>query len=77
MGTPICGVFKKDTNELIFRSDKDSQTLKTHYGYQRGQVREEGWIGGLGLAYVHCAIWNDWPMGTCCMVQRILPNILQ
>ena len=35
-----------------------------------------GWTGGLGLAYAHCGIWNDWLMGTCCIVQGTLPNVL-
>ena len=34
----------------------------------------EGWTGGLGLAYEHWSIWNDWPTGTCCIAQRTLPN---
>ena len=25
----------------------------------------EKWIGGLGLAYAHCGIWNVWPMQNC------------
>ena len=36
---------KNDANELIYKTETDSQTPKT-YGYQRG----EGWIGGLGRA---------------------------
>ena len=35
-----------------------------------------GWTGILGLAYAYCGIWNDWPMGTCCITQRTLHNIL-
>ena len=49
---------KKDLNELIFRIETTSQTLKT-YGYQRGQGWGGRWNGGLGLAYAHCGIWND------------------
>ena len=30
----------------------------------------------LGLAYVHCGIWNDWPAETCYIAQGTLPNIL-
>ena len=30
--------------------------------------------GGLGLAYAHCSIYNDWPVGTGCIVQGTLPN---
>ena len=37
---------------------------------------EEEWTGGLGLAYAHHGIWNDWPTGTCCIAQGILPNVL-
>ena len=42
---------KKDTNELICRTETDSQTLKNlPKGTGRGQ---EGWTGGLGLTYAH------------------------
>ena len=34
------------------------------------------WTGNLGLAYTHCGIWNDWPMGICYISQRTLPSIL-
>ena len=36
----------------------------------------QGRMGSLVLAYAHCSMWNDWPMGNCCTVQRILPNVL-
>ena len=26
-------------------------------------------IEGLGLAYAHCGIWNDWPRGNFCIAQ--------
>ena len=29
---------KDDTNELTYKTDTDSQILKTNYGYQRGKV---------------------------------------
>lgn len=35
-----------------------------------------GMAWGLGLAYPHSGIWNDWPLGTCCIGQGTLPNIL-
>ena len=38
---------KKGTNDLICRTETDSQTLK-YYGYQRGQIVGEGETGGLG-----------------------------
>ena len=44
---------KKDTNELIYRTETDSQTLKnivTKGDRWRGR---EDWTGDLGLAYAH------------------------
>ena len=59
----------------LFSGQEQTHKLrKQTYGYQRGQVG--GWIGGLGLAYAHCGIWNDWPTETCCVAQGTLPNIL-
>ena len=50
----LYGILKKDRNELICRTETDSQTLKKMYDYQRGHVVGwEGWTGGLGLAYAH------------------------
>ena len=57
------------TNECICRTETDSWLPK-------GTVGKEGWTGGLGLAYAHCSIWNDWPTGTCYIAQRTLPNVL-
>ena len=31
---------------------------------------------GLGLAYAHWGIWDDWSMGTCCIAQRTLASNL-
>ena len=62
---------------IYCRTETYLQTLKTNHSYQSGQVEEgEGWTGGLGLAYVHCGIWNDWPTATCCIAQGTLHNIL-
>ena len=51
-----CRIFKKDTNELTCRSERDSLTL----GEKKSMVTKEGWGGGggewtagLGLAYAH------------------------
>ena len=33
---------KKDTNELTYEAEMDSQTWKIKVHYQRGNVREEG-----------------------------------
>ena len=38
--------------------------------------RREAWTSGLGLAYAHCGIWNDWPMEKYWIAQGSLPNIL-
>ena len=29
----------------------------------KGMGGREGWNKGLGLAYAHCSIWNDWQTG--------------
>ena len=67
---------KKDTNEVICRIERDSQTLKKNFMVPKGTGDREGWTRGLGLAYAHCCIWNDWPMGACYIAQGTLPNIL-
>lgn len=43
--------------------------------------KADGWGGdglgrGLGLASALCGIWNDGPVGTCCMAQGPLPDML-
>ena len=53
----------KNTNELIGSAETDSQTLKTNSWLPKGTGC--GGMEGLGLAYAHCGIWNDWPTGTC------------
>ena len=41
---------KKDTNELIYETERDSQTLKTNFMATKGErSRVEGSIGSLGL----------------------------
>ena len=42
----------------------------------KGDRWGEGWTGGLGMAYAHCGIWNDWTKGNCWTTQGTLPNIL-
>ena len=61
----------------LFAEEKQTQTLKNLWlpkGAGSGWGR--GWTGDLGLAYAHGGTWNDWPMGTCCIAQRTLPNVL-
>ena len=78
--SPICGIKKKKkkgTNELIYRTETDSETLKTNLGLSKGTGgRGEGWTGGLGLVYAPCGMCSEWPKETCCPAQRTLPNIL-
>ena len=38
----LCGISKKDTNELICRTTTDSQTLKTHLYFPKGTGDREG-----------------------------------
>ena len=44
----IRGILKKGINEIICRTETDSQTLKT-YGYQRRQVVWGGMGWGFGI----------------------------
>ena len=52
----ICGVFKKDINELICRTETDSQTLKTNLWLPKGT----GGVGrdGLGYGTDICTLWS-------------------
>ena len=67
---------KRDKNELICRRETDSQTLKKLWLPKETDREWEGGTGGLGLAYAHWGIWNDWPMGTCTRALRTLASIL-
>ena len=55
--------------------ETDSQTLTTKLWLPK-ENRQGVWTEGLGLAYALCGIQNDWPMGTCCIAQRTLHNII-
>ena len=48
----LCGIQKKDTNELICRTETDSQTLKNLW-LPKGTGGGGGWTEGLELAYAH------------------------
>ena len=41
---------KYDTNELIYKTETDSDIENQTYGCQRADRVGEGWIGSLGLA---------------------------
>ena len=61
---------------LFVEQKQTHRLLKTNLWLPKGTGEREGIIGGMGLSYAHCGIWNDWPTGTCCIAQGILPNIL-
>ena len=44
---------KKDTNELIYKTETDSQTSKINLWLQRGSVGVKEGLGAWGLAYAH------------------------
>ena len=67
---------KKDTNELICRTEIDSMDFENKFMVTKQDRSGKGWIGGLGLAYTHCNIWNHCPMRNCCIVQGTLLDIL-
>ena len=65
------------------------QTLKTNLWLPKWTAVGGGIAGGLGLEYAHCGtgglgleyahcgtLWNDCPMGICCIAQGTLLNIL-
>jgi len=41
---------KNYISKFIYKTDTEAQTLKTNVWFQRGRMRKEGWIGGLGRA---------------------------
>ena len=45
---------KNDTNELIYKTEIDSQTQKTNLWLPKGKGREEGQISGMGLRDTNC-----------------------
>ena len=71
---PLKENLKNDTIELICRTERDTQTLKTNLWLPKETGCRKGWTGDLGLACTHCGIWNDWPTGTCCIAQRTPSN---
>ena len=45
----ICGILKNDTNELIYKTEIDSQIQKTNLWLPKGKGGGEGQISDLGL----------------------------
>ena len=46
----ICGLLKNDTNELIYKTETDSQTQRTDLWFPRRREWGNLWIGNLELA---------------------------
>ena len=74
----ICGILKKKvTDELTCRTETDSPTLKINLWLPKGtRGGRQRWTVGVGLGCAHWGIWNGSPIGTCCIAQETLPNIL-
>ena len=70
----MCGILKKDTDELIYETETDSQTLKTSLRLPKGK-------GGGGMDWGFrsgiCTLsWHGWSMETCRKAQGTLFDIL-
>ena len=50
---------KKDTNELIYKTEVDSETLKTNLRLPKGKGGKEGWIGGWDW-HMHTERYTEW-----------------
>ena len=54
----ICGTKKNDTNELIYKTQTDSQIQKTNNGYQWGEERGEGQYKDRDLRGTNYYVYN-------------------
>ena len=45
----ICGIFKNDTNELMYKTETDSLTYKTNLWLPKGKCGRKGQIRSLEL----------------------------
>ena len=54
-----CGILKNHTNELIHKTETNSQTLKTSLWLQKWKGVGEGWIGICTLLYMECMVNRD------------------
>ena len=71
-----CVESEKRIQMNFFAEQKDSHT-KTNLWLLKGTNEgRDGLRDGGGLVYAHHGIWNDWTMGTYCVAQGTLPNIL-
>ena len=71
----MCGNLKSDINELIYKTETDSQTSKTNMWLPK---MTGGWGRGVDwrfeMAYELYCIWSRWSMGSCCIAQGTLPS---
>ena len=51
---------KNYTNELIHKTETDSQFQNQILWLPKKKGGQEGCIESLGLAYSHYCIWNEW-----------------
>ena len=58
----ICGILNKGHKRTLQKRKRLTHFEKCMVT-KEGSCGEEGWTGGLGLAYAHWGIWNDWPTG--------------
>ena len=70
------GTKQKYINELIWQNRNRLTDFENKLMVTKADRWGEGWTAGLGLAYAHCGMWNDWPKETCCIAQGTLPSIL-
>ena len=61
---------KYDINELIYKTEEDSQTSKTNLWLPKGTGGDGGkrQTRGLSLAYARYCIWDGWSVGMCCTI---------
>ena len=52
----ICGIFKNDTNEPIYKTETNSQTLKINLPLPKVQMGKRGGLGVWNLAYAYFCI---------------------
>ena len=70
---------KNDTNELIYKTYIDSQISKNKnkkLWFPKWTSWVEKWAVVFRLAYGYYCIRNEQSVGTCCIAQGTLPNIL-
>ena len=77
MASHVASKKKKDTNELIYKTETDSQPSTANVQLLKMAGGGQGWTGGLGLAHAQGGAGNGWSLGTCCRAQGNLLNGLR